>query len=153
KDRAAGCGGIRRSPPPWAAWITSPGCLQRTHCGCWMPRLPQHAAAPTVHLSRRSPSPTYAWHMLQSTVPRSARRATIRRSLVAGFEDRHVTSSTPSAAGMPTPTSYSAAFPPPDAAVATWGLTKAFGQKVAVNGLNLVIRRGEFFGFLGPNGA
>ncbi len=42
---------------------------------------------------------------------------------------------------------------PPDAAVAAWGLTKTFGQKVAVNGLNLVVRRGEFFGFLGPNGA
>lgn len=44
-------------------------------------------------------------------------------------------------------------FPPPDAAIATWGLTRTFGQKVAVNGLNLVVRRGEFFGFLGPNGA
>lgn len=42
---------------------------------------------------------------------------------------------------------------PPDTAVAAWGLTKTFGQKVAVNGLNLVVRRGEFFGFLGPNGA
>jgi ABC-2 type transport system ATP-binding protein len=46
-----------------------------------------------------------------------------------------------------------AVFPPPDAAVATWGLTRSFGNKVAVNGLNLVVRRGEFFGFLGPNGA
>ena len=45
------------------------------------------------------------------------------------------------------------AFPPPDAAVATWGLTRSFGPKIAVNGLNLVVRRGEFFGFLGPNGA
>ena len=44
-------------------------------------------------------------------------------------------------------------FPPADAAVATCGLTRAFGQKVAVNGLNLAVRRGEFFGFLGPNGA
>ncbi len=44
-------------------------------------------------------------------------------------------------------------FPPPDAAIATWGLTRTFGQKVAVNGLNLAVRRGEFFGFLGPNGA
>ncbi|HLJ81438.1 MAG TPA: ABC transporter ATP-binding protein [Ktedonobacterales bacterium] len=44
-------------------------------------------------------------------------------------------------------------FPPPDAAVAAWGLTRAFGPKVAVNGLNLAVRRGEFFGFLGPNGA
>src|SRR5260221_7051480 len=45
------------------------------------------------------------------------------------------------------------AFPPPDAAIATWGLTKSFGGKTAVNGLSLVVRRGEFFGFLGPNGA
>jgi ABC-2 type transport system ATP-binding protein len=44
-------------------------------------------------------------------------------------------------------------FPPAGSAVATWGLTKTFGSKVAVNGLNLVVRRGEFFGFLGPNGA
>ena len=44
-------------------------------------------------------------------------------------------------------------MPPPDAAVAMYGLTRAFGQKVAVNGLNLAVRRGEFFGFLGPNGA
>jgi ABC-2 type transport system ATP-binding protein len=44
-------------------------------------------------------------------------------------------------------------FPPADAAVATWGLTKTFGQKAAVNNLNLAVRRGEFFGFLGPNGA
>ena len=44
-------------------------------------------------------------------------------------------------------------FPPPDAAVATWGLTRSFGPKVAVNGLTLAVRRGEFFGFLGPNGA
>jgi ABC-2 type transport system ATP-binding protein len=44
-------------------------------------------------------------------------------------------------------------LPPPDAAVAMYGLTRAFGQKVAVNGLNLAVRRGEFFGFLGPNGA
>jgi ABC-2 type transport system ATP-binding protein len=44
-------------------------------------------------------------------------------------------------------------FPPAGSAVATWGLTKTFGSKIAVNGLNLVVRRGEFFGFLGPNGA
>ena len=51
--------------------------------------------------------------------------------------------------GYPQP----AAFPPPDAAVATWGLTRKFGDRLAVNALNLVVRRGEFFGFLGPNGA
>lgn len=44
-------------------------------------------------------------------------------------------------------------FPPPDAAVATWGLTRMFDAKPAVNGLTLSVRRGEFFGFLGRNGA
>jgi ABC-2 type transport system ATP-binding protein len=33
------------------------------------------------------------------------------------------------------------------------GLTKKYGQQVAVNNLNLRIREGEVFGFLGPNGA
>jgi ABC-2 type transport system ATP-binding protein len=54
---------------------------------------------------------------------------------------------------VPAPGQYAAPALPPDAAVATWGLTKSFGPMVAVNGLNLVVRRGEFFGFLGPNGA
>ena len=57
-------------------------------------------------------------------------------------------------AGGVAPAPYpDAVFPPPDGAVATWGLTKVFGQRVAVNGLNLTVARGEFFGFLGPNGA
>ena len=60
-------------------------------------------------------------------------------------------------AGPPAPGAYPGQYAtpvlPPDAAVATWGLTKSFGTKMAVNGLNLVVRRGEFFGFLGPNGA
>jgi ABC-2 type transport system ATP-binding protein len=38
-------------------------------------------------------------------------------------------------------------------AVVTRDLSRAFGQKVAVNRLNLTVRAGEFFGFLGPNGA
>lgn len=33
------------------------------------------------------------------------------------------------------------------------GLTKAFGAVNAVNGVDLVVRRGECFGLLGPNGA
>ena len=32
-------------------------------------------------------------------------------------------------------------------------LVKRFGEKTAVNGLNLKVGRGELFGFLGPNGA
>ena len=32
-------------------------------------------------------------------------------------------------------------------------LTKRYGNKIAVNDLNLSIRKGEVFGLLGPNGA
>ncbi|WP_316900610.1 ABC transporter ATP-binding protein [Pseudodesulfovibrio indicus] len=33
------------------------------------------------------------------------------------------------------------------------GLTKSFGPKTVVNGLDMQIRRGEIYGFLGPNGS
>jgi ABC-2 type transport system ATP-binding protein len=33
------------------------------------------------------------------------------------------------------------------------GVTKVFGRKKAVDGLDLTVRRGELFAFLGPNGA
>lgn len=33
------------------------------------------------------------------------------------------------------------------------GLTKSFGDKLAVDNLSLQVRRGEIFGFLGPNGS
>ena len=35
----------------------------------------------------------------------------------------------------------------------TRDLTKQYGQRLAVNNLNLEVRRGDIFGFLGPNGA
>ena len=38
-------------------------------------------------------------------------------------------------------------------AIATSGLTKRFGSLTAVDSLDLVVRRGEVFGYLGPNGA
>ena len=37
--------------------------------------------------------------------------------------------------------------------IRTKDLTKAYGSKVAVNHLNLSIKKGEIFGLLGPNGA
>jgi ABC-2 type transport system ATP-binding protein len=40
-----------------------------------------------------------------------------------------------------------------DAAVVIHGLRKVFGSRVAVEGLELSIRRGEVFGLLGPNGS
>ncbi len=38
-------------------------------------------------------------------------------------------------------------------AIRTFDLTRSFGAKVAVNAVNLSIRRGEIFGLIGPNGA
>ncbi len=43
--------------------------------------------------------------------------------------------------------------PDPAYAVLTRGLTKRFGRLLAVDHLDLVVRRGELYGFLGPNGA
>lgn len=40
-----------------------------------------------------------------------------------------------------------------DIVVDVHGLTKRFGDKTAVDGLSLQLRRGEIFGFLGPNGS
>jgi ABC-type multidrug transport system ATPase subunit len=40
-----------------------------------------------------------------------------------------------------------------DIILQTQGLSKVYGKRLAVNGLNLEVTRGEVFGFLGPNGA
>jgi ABC-2 type transport system ATP-binding protein len=40
-----------------------------------------------------------------------------------------------------------------DLALSTTGLRKAFGDLVAVDGIDLAVPRGSFYGFLGPNGA
>jgi len=40
-----------------------------------------------------------------------------------------------------------------DLAIDVRGITKSFGEKVVVNGLNMQVKRGEIFGFLGPNGS
>ena len=37
--------------------------------------------------------------------------------------------------------------------IETKGLRKTYGDLVAVEGLDLAIRRGEVFGLLGPNGS
>lgn len=39
------------------------------------------------------------------------------------------------------------------AVIETRGLTKRYGDRIAVNGLNLTLYEGEVFGLLGPNGA
>src|SRR5436305_1975384 len=43
--------------------------------------------------------------------------------------------------------------PPPLSAVQTFGLTRTYGSLVALSGLDLVINRGDLFGFIGSNGA
>src|SRR3712207_3647645 len=43
--------------------------------------------------------------------------------------------------------------PDPDAAISVRGLVKRYGDRTAVDGLDLDIRRGEIFALLGPNGA
>lgn len=44
-------------------------------------------------------------------------------------------------------------LPDPDHAVVIRSLGKQFGEKIAVNGINLTIPAGSFYGFVGPNGA
>jgi ABC-2 type transport system ATP-binding protein len=43
--------------------------------------------------------------------------------------------------------------PPSDIAIDVQGLTKFFGEKKVVDGLSMQVRRGEIYGFLGPNGS
>jgi ABC-2 type transport system ATP-binding protein len=45
------------------------------------------------------------------------------------------------------------ASPAQDTAIETQGLTKRFGERVAIDGVNLRVPSGVAFGFLGPNGA
>jgi ABC-2 type transport system ATP-binding protein len=42
---------------------------------------------------------------------------------------------------------------PPQAAVQTIGLTRTYGQMVALNALDLTVYKGDLFGFIGSNGA
>ena len=41
----------------------------------------------------------------------------------------------------------------PDLAIDVSGITKRFGDKTVVNAIDLQVRRGEIYGFLGPNGS
>lgn len=41
----------------------------------------------------------------------------------------------------------------PDLAIDVRGVTKRFGNKTVVNGIDLQVKRGEIYGFLGPNGS
>jgi len=60
----------------------------------------------------------------------------------------------PETARPPAPASVLGALPGSSGnAVVVTGLTKAFGAAVAVDGLDLVVPAGTFFGLVGPNGA
>ena len=54
---------------------------------------------------------------------------------------------------MPPPIAQPVFAPPRPGALDIIGLFKRFDQKVAVDGLNLSIPKGSFFGLVGPNGA
>src|SRR5690348_8287803 len=41
----------------------------------------------------------------------------------------------------------------PDIAISAQGLVRRFGQVTAVNDVSFQVRKGEIFGFLGPNGS
>ncbi|MGN6131801.1 MAG: ATP-binding cassette domain-containing protein [Nocardioidaceae bacterium] len=52
-----------------------------------------------------------------------------------------------------TPTASARSIASPDPVISAAGLVKTFGQVRALDGLDLLVRRGEVHGFLGPNGA
>ena len=41
----------------------------------------------------------------------------------------------------------------PDLVIDVAGVTKRFGNKTVVNSIDLQVKRGEIYGFLGPNGS
>ena len=55
--------------------------------------------------------------------------------------------------GPPTTTPATTTPPPRETAVRVLGLRKQFGDRVAVEGLDLDVPRGQVFGLLGPNGS
>ncbi len=54
---------------------------------------------------------------------------------------------------MPAPAPAGSDAAPDPLAIETRGLTKRFGERAAIDGVNLRVPRGSAFGFLGPNGA
>ena len=101
------------------------------------------------------PKPVQASQTRPDTPARSAQRPFLRLRPNAGAPAPGVVS--PSVApAQPAPHSQAAASlaaAADDAVVLTRDLTKTFGQRTVVEGLNLVVPRGSVYGFLGPNGS
>jgi ABC-2 type transport system ATP-binding protein len=55
--------------------------------------------------------------------------------------------------GAGQPPGRTAASAPSEPALSIRGLAKRFGEKIAVNGINLDVPSGSFYGLVGPNGA
>jgi ABC-2 type transport system ATP-binding protein len=55
--------------------------------------------------------------------------------------------------GMSSTTPHSPSIASAEMAIETHGLTKRFGERAAIDGVDLRVPRGSAFGFLGPNGA
>src|SRR3954451_8234379 len=89
---------------------------------------------------------------------RSARSG--ERSLLPGnrcvsgeFTHRTRCGAGPGPAGHRRRNGYAIMYAMTEAAITVSGLTKAYGAKQAVAGLDLTVDRGEVFALLGPNGA
>ncbi|WP_240793021.1 ABC transporter ATP-binding protein [Arthrobacter crystallopoietes] len=67
--------------------------------------------------------------------------------------DSGTASPAPSDYSEPVQQAEAAAVPPRAPALAVRGLAKRFGGKIAVNGVNLDVPAGSFYGLVGPNGA
>ena len=101
------------------------------------------------------PQPVQASQTRPDTPARSAQQPFLRLRPNASAPAPGVVS--PSVApAQPAPHSQAAAplaAAADDAVVLTRDLTKTFGQRTVVEGLNLVVPRGSVYGFLGPNGS
>ena len=85
-----------------------------------------------------------------STDRRAAVSDTARRRAASSAPARHVAHARRAAAPTPPAAASTPAVP---AAVELRGLTKRYGRKAALDGVELTVPVGAIFGFLGPNGA
>ena len=123
-----------------------------------------HHFPPTSPTPLQTPTTTGAPGLPVDQQPRTAQQSFPRLSPDHGapVPDRLPTTAAPNlvspaaapAQPAPTPqTGTALAAAADDAVVLTQDLTKTFGKRTVVEGLNLVVPRGSIYGFLGPNGS